>query len=150
MGKLDVLREHLEAEARHDASAAASTYVEDSFYENAALGLRFAGKAMVEFQYAASYGFIPDLEATVDFESVLDDAVVQVGRITGTPSDEFLGVPATGERIDLPYTAIISFEGGRMKGEHVYYDLEEFCSQAGLEVGLVREAAAKMRAPADA
>ena len=89
-----VLEQHLAAETVHDPEAAAATYHEECWYENAALGLRFEGRDMVSFQYATSWGFIPDMAARYDWELDLGDTIVQCGRITGTAGPELLGVPA--------------------------------------------------------
>jgi ketosteroid isomerase-like protein len=141
----DVLRRHLAAEAAHDATAAAATYTDDGFYELVPLGLRFEGRDMVEFQYAASYGTIRNMVATYQWEHAEGDTVVQCGRITGEAGDEMLGVAARGGRLDFPFTAVITFRDGKMAGEHVFYDLDLFCEQAGLDVDAVRTAAAAVR-----
>jgi steroid delta-isomerase-like uncharacterized protein len=137
-----VLAQHLAAEAVHDPEAAAATYQDDSWYENAALGLRFAGREGVAFQYATSWAFIPDMAADYEWELDLGDTVVQCGRITGTAGTELVGVPVQGGPVDFAFTAVISFRDGRMAGEHIWYDLDDFCRQIGAEVDAVRTAAA--------
>jgi hypothetical protein len=144
-----VLARHLAAEAAHDADGASSTYVEDSWYENGALGLRFEGREMVAFQYATSFGLIPDMHARYDWEVDLGDVVVQCGQITGTARGEMLGVPIEGGELDFPFTAVICFRDGLMEGEHIWYDLELFCQQIGADVAAVRTAAASL-APSSA
>ena len=57
-----------------------------------------------------------------------------------------LGVPAVGGVLDLPFTAIIAFRDGLMAGEHVWFDLAEFCAQVGADVVAVRAAAAELGA----
>jgi hypothetical protein len=136
-----VLEQHLAAEAVHDPEAAAATYHEESWYENAALGLRFAGREGVAFQYATSWGFIPDMAARYDWELDLGETIVQCGRITGTAGTELVGVPVRGGPVDFSFTAVISFRDGLMEGEHIYYDLDDFCAQIGASVEAVRDAA---------
>lgn len=132
------------AEAAHDAAAAAATYVEDSFYENVALGVRFEGRALVELQYAGSFEFIAGMAATYQWEQSFGEVVVQCGRITGVAGEEFLGISARGGPMDFAFTAVLQFRDGSMVGEYVYFDLEEFCDQAGLDVVVVREVAAEL------
>src|SRR5437588_2102601 len=127
----ETLDRHLAAEAAHDPQAAAATHQQDGWYENGALGLRFDGRDMVAFQYAASYALIADMTARYDWEVDLGDHIVQCGRITGTATGDLLGVPLRGGPVDFPFTAVISFRDGRMAGEHIWYDLELFCDQAG-------------------
>jgi hypothetical protein len=137
------LEQHLAAEDAHDATAAAATYVEGSSYENAALGITFEGRAMVELQYAASYQLIDGMTAEYLWQHDGDGYVVQVGRIRGrvAPGD-MLGVPASGGDVDFPFTAVITFDGDWMRGEHVFYELDLFCRQAGIDVAALRDAAA--------
>jgi hypothetical protein len=141
------LARHLAAEAVHDADAAASTYVDDSYYENGALGLRFEGRDMVAFQYATSFQLIHDMHAEYDWEVDLGDVVVQCGRITGTADGDMLGVPMNGGALDFPFTAVITLRDGLMEGEHIWYDLDLFCEQAGADVAAVRAAAAALNVP---
>jgi hypothetical protein len=141
-----VLERHLAAEAVHDPEAAAATYHDNCWYENAALGLRFEGRNMVSFQYATSWGLIPDMAARYDWELDLGDTIVQCGRITGTAGTELLGVPARGGPLDFEFTAVISFRDGLMAGEHIWYDLDDFCRQVGADVDAVRAAATELAA----
>src|SRR6478672_9632342 len=142
----EVLARHLAAEAVHDPEAAAATYHDDCWYENAALGLRFAGRDLVAFQYATSWQLIPDMSARYDWELDLGDTIVQCGRLTGTGGTEILGVPCTGGPLDFEFTAVISFRDGLMAGEHIWYDLDGFCEQLGADVAAVRAAASALMA----
>jgi hypothetical protein len=142
----EVLARHLAAEAVHDPEAAAATYNEDGWYENAALGLRFDGREMVAFQYATSWQLIEDMTAHYDWELNLGHTVVQTGRITGVVGREVLGITAAGGPVDFRFTAVISFENGAMSGEHVWFDLNDFCGQAGVDAQLVRQAANELGA----
>lgn len=142
----EVLARHLAAEAAHDPEAAAATYHEECWYENAALGLRFEGRDLVAFQYATSWQLIPDMAARYDWEVDLGADIVQCGRITGTAGDNILGVPARGGPLDFAFTAVISFRDGLMAGERIWYELDHFCEQAGADVGSVRRAAGDLAA----
>jgi predicted ester cyclase len=139
------LDEHIAAEKRHDPDAAAATYVEDSFYENVALGLRFDGQPMVAMQYGMTWAFIPDMAADYAWELELDDVIVQAGTLSGTAGDSMLGVPGTGGPVSFGFTTAISFRDGKMLGEHVWYDLDDLCRQVGVDVDAVRAAAADLR-----
>ena len=136
----ETIRRHLASEAVHDATAAAATYVEDAVYENAALGITFTGRDAVEFQYAASYELIDGLAAEYLWTYEGDDYCVQFGRLTGRVEGELLGVRAEGGELDLPFVAVNRFRGSAMAAEHVFYDLELFCRQAGLDLAAVRAA----------
>jgi hypothetical protein len=141
-----LLERHLAAEAVHDPEAAAATYHDECWYENAALGLRFEGREGVAFQYATSWAFIADMAARYDYEVDLGGTIVQCGRITGVAGTDVVGVPCTGGPVDFAFTAVISFRDGLMEGERVYYDLGDFCAQIGADVDAVRAGAAGLQA----
>jgi len=58
-------------------------------------------------------GGFPDLRATV--EDILEDGDKGVARVrfTGTHEGEFMGVPATGKRIDIETIDIVRFADGK-------------------------------------
>jgi steroid delta-isomerase-like uncharacterized protein len=140
-----VLAIHMDAEARHDAAAAAATYVEDGYYDVVALGVRFHGREAVAMQYAASALAIPDSHVRMDGELIEGDRLVHWGTFHGTVTGELLGQPPTGRSIALPFIAIIEFADGKMRGERLYYDLATLCDQAGLRLDAVRESARAMQ-----
>lgn len=137
---------HMEAEARHDATAAASYYVDDGYYEVTALGMRFDGRAAVAMQYAANDAAMPDSWVSMDGEVIDGDRLVHWGTFHGTVTGSLLGQPPTGRTVALPFIAIVEFEGERMRGERLYYDLATLCDQAGIELAAVREAARALQA----
>jgi carboxymethylenebutenolidase len=42
------------------------------------------------------------------------------------------GVPPTGRRFEVPVVVIVSFEGGKMKSEHLFWDQASVLAQLGL------------------
>ena len=42
------------------------------------------------------------------------------------------GVPPTGRRLEMAVVVIVSFEGGKMKSEHIYWDQASVLVQLGL------------------
>ncbi len=140
-----VVEQHLAAEARHDAAAAAATYHADSYYEHVPLGFRFVGREAVAAQYAASFAALPDSTVAFEGEALEGDRLVHWGRFRGTVRGSWLGQPATGRAIDLPFVAIIELRDGRMVGETLHYDLATLCDQAGFSLEAVRAAAATLR-----
>lgn len=134
------LDEHLAAEARHDPEASAATYVDDCWYENVAFGLHFEGRDQIALNYAGNWDLLPDMAAHHRWEQQFGDVIVQVGTITGTASSSVMGVPATGGPVELPFTAVITFRDGKMLGEHVWFDLDDLCRQAGVDADAVRDA----------
>jgi steroid delta-isomerase-like uncharacterized protein len=140
-----VLR-HFDAEARHDATAAAATYAEHSYYHHVPLGLRLEGRDAVTAGYAASFAAFPDSEAVNEGEAVEGHTYVHWGRFRATVTGSWLGLAPTHRRLDLPFAAVIEVRDGRMVGETLYYDLDTLCRQAGYSVDTVRGAAERIRA----
>lgn len=64
--------------------------------------------------FKAFLGAFPDLVETPQALVAEDDMVAVHARLTGTHQGEFLGIPATGRRIQLSTTAIVRFRDGRM------------------------------------
>jgi hypothetical protein len=78
----------------------------------------------------------PDLEIvpisrTVGQERIVDEFVY---RCTHSIPMEWLlpGVRPTGRRLEIAVVVIISFEGGKMKGEQIYWDQASVLVQLGL------------------
>jgi len=140
-----IVHQHLAAEARHDAAAAAATYAPHSYYQHVPLGLRLEGKDAVAAGYAASFAAFPDSDVVNDGEVVDGDTYVHWGRFRATMAGSWLGLPPTNRRIDLPFAAVIEVRDGRMIGERLYYDLDTLCAQSGHTVEAVRAAAEGLR-----
>jgi steroid delta-isomerase-like uncharacterized protein len=69
-----------------------------------------------EFFAEFRQGF-PDLRATVEDMLEDGDQVVARVRFTGTQEGEFMGIPATGKRIDIETIDVVRFEDG-LAAEH--------------------------------
>ncbi len=66
----------------------------------------------------------PDLTCTIEDQVAEGDKVVSRYTIRGThQGDEFFGVPATGERIEMRGIQVDRFEGGKLVEERAEFDL---------------------------
>lgn len=140
-----IVHQHLAAEARHDAAAAAATYAPHGYYHHVPLGLRLEGRDAVAAGYAASFAAFPDSEIINDGEAVEGNSYVHWGRFRGTVAGSWLGLPPTNRRLDLPFAAVIEVRDGRMVGETLYYDLDTLSTQSGHAIEAVRAAADRIR-----
>jgi len=140
-----IVEEHLAAEARHDAAAAAATYAAQGYYRHVPLGLRLEGRDAVAAGYASSFAAFPDSDIVHDGEVIEGDHYVHWGRFRATVAGSWLGLPPTNRRLDLPFAAVIEVRDGHMIGEALYYDLDTLCTQAGYTVDTVRAAADAIR-----
>lgn len=130
----EILARHLEAEARHDAVAAADCYVADGWYEHRALELLFEGRDAVAAQYAMTYASFPDLRFDVDDQVDDDNATVQYGTFRGTLTGPLLGLQPTGAVVSMPMVAAYSFRDGAILSERITMDLATFADQCGLDL----------------
>jgi steroid delta-isomerase-like uncharacterized protein len=140
-----IVHQHLAAEARHDAAAAAATYAPHGYYHHVPLGLRLEGREAVAAGYAASFAAFPDSEVVNDGEVVEANTYVHWGRFRGTVAGSWLGLPPTNRRLDLPFAAVIEVRDGRIVGEALYYDLDTLSTQSGHTIEAVRAAADRIR-----
>lgn len=144
-----IIDEHLNAEARHDAAAAAATYAPHGYYHHVPLGLLLEGREAVAAGYASSFAAFPDSEISNEGDVVEANHYVHWGRFRGTLAGSWLGLPPTNRRLDLPFAAVIEVREGRMIGEALYYDLDTLCAQAGHTVEAVRAAVDVIRRARD-
>jgi steroid delta-isomerase-like uncharacterized protein len=141
----NLVARHLEAEASHDGQRAASFYAPDGYYENVPLGLRFAGRDAVAFQYDASYAAMPDGAVAIDGEVVDETGLVHWGTLRAHLSGPFLGFRPTGRPLELPFMARYDVRDGHIRGETLFWDLATFCDQTGLPLSDVQAAARTLR-----
>jgi hypothetical protein len=72
----------------------------------------------------AAPGAFGGLRAHIDAEHFTDTETVVEGRLTGTHEGEFLGFPATGHDIELPFVAFYRFDAdGKLTSERVVMNL---------------------------
>ena len=78
----------------------------------------------------------PDMEMvpvsrTIGQGRVVDEIIVRFTHSIGM--DWFLpGIPPTGKRVEVPFVAIIQFEGDKIAHEHLYWDQASVLVQVGL------------------
>ena len=90
----------------------------DDFVEHEELPGLEPGKEGVKAFFRMYIGAFPDLRMTAEDVISSGDKVVARVRATGTHRGEFLGIPATGERIDAQLIDIIRFGDDGLAREH--------------------------------
>ena len=126
---VELWEEHLKAEMQDkDAHASCDTMAADPYVNHVAVLTGGFGRRQLENYYSRYFipGQPPDLEIvpisrTVGQERIVDEFVY---RCTHSIPMEWLlpGVPPTGRRMEVAVVVIISFEGGKMHHEHIYWD----------------------------
>jgi len=74
----------------------------------------------------------PDFTFEYDALMHADDAIVVEGTFTGTHLGVWRGLPATGRRVAFPMVIVFPFDGERMLGERLYFDLGTALRQLGV------------------
>lgn len=136
---------HREAEAARDLDAILATFVENSFLDTVALGLRSVGRPAVRAAYEAYFTAFPDLSPDDEGYAFGENAVVTWGTLRGTSGGIWLGIPPSGGTFAVRFVNVAPCKDGLMAGESIYFDLATLCEQAGLPLNEIR-AAAKARA----
>lgn len=136
---VDLWEQHVKAEFEDkDAKASCDTMVEHPFVNHVPTLAGGQGRPQLEHFY--SKYFIPhmpeDVEQILISRTVGQNRIVDefIFRCTHTKQIDWLlpGVPPTGRKLELAFVVIISFEGGKMQSEHIYWDQGSALVQVGL------------------
>jgi steroid delta-isomerase-like uncharacterized protein len=122
------VREHIEAENRHDVEATIATFDRPRYEVN---GEESDGESAVRDLLGELMAAFPDFLVEPARIHHADDAVIGEGRVTGTHRGPFGGIPPTGRRIDYPAVAIFEFEEDRLVCEKLYFDNATVLRQLG-------------------
>jgi steroid delta-isomerase-like uncharacterized protein len=85
-------------------------------------------KAWVQGMWAA----FPDLQVELTAEIAEDDMVVHVWRTSGTQTGPYMGIPATGQRIEYAGLSANVFSGGKIKSTQWGYNPMLVLQQLGV------------------
>src|SRR5262244_2641008 len=130
---------HVTAEfAAKDADLAVSTMTEESYVNLIPLMIGARGRDDVRGFYANH--FLPQLPSDIEIVpvsrtigqgQVVDELII---RFTHSIRMDWLlpGVPPTGKRVEVPFVAIIRFDGDKIVHEHLYWDQASLLVQLGL------------------
>jgi len=121
-----------------DADLAVATMTEESYVNLIPLMIGARGRDDVREFYANH--FLPQLPSdmeivpvsrTIGQGQVVDELII---RFTHSIRMDWLlpGVPPTGKRVEVPFGAIIRFDGDKIVHEHLYWDQASLLVQIGL------------------
>jgi len=116
-----IVRAHVEAENRHDVEATLRTF-DHARYEVVPFGGATEGAEAVHGLLSALMSAFPDFHADVRRLHHSNAAVIVETVLTGTQRDTWLGVPASGKRVEVPCACIFEFDEDRLICERVYFD----------------------------
>ena len=131
----ETLKQHLDAEYSCDLEGTMAGLVLDCTFEIIPLELVVRGKAAVAETYRTRFRHYPDLHTDVTRKIVGDDCIVLEGISSATPQGNLWGLPANGQKVQLPIVLVIPFRDGKMLGERAYFDGHELRRQLGIIPG---------------
>ena len=126
--------EHVAAETRKDLVGAMAGYLEDCYYQNVPLGFRIQGREQVAAYYQRTWAALPDGEVTIEGEAFGENVAVHWGTFRSTFHGGLLGSSPTRRTLEFPVIAVLTFRNGKIRAEHLAFDLATFCNQAGMSI----------------
>jgi carboxymethylenebutenolidase len=134
-----VWEQHLGAEfAAKSADQALTTMTAEPYVNEIPLMIGGRGRDGVRDFYAHHFvsQFPPDIEVvpvsrTIGQGRIVDELIM---RFTHSIHLDWLlpGIPPTGKRVEVPFVAIVQFEGDKIAHEHLYWDQASVLVQVGL------------------
>jgi len=124
-----IVRQHAEAENRHDVEATIATFHHPRYEFNGHPS--DGGEAVRELLQGFMHGF-PDFHIEPTRLRHLDDGVLVEGLMTGTHEGEWASMRPTGRRIDVPVVGIFEFDADRLLCEKVHLDMAKVLKQIGV------------------
>ncbi len=121
------VRDHIDAENRQNVDATLATFGHP-YYDMVPM-TTFDGRAAVGEMLAMYFSAFPDLHQKILTLRHADDVVILEVRNTGTHKGEFAGVAPSGNRLDLRSCNLMKFDGDRLVGETIYYDMATLMHQ---------------------
>jgi steroid delta-isomerase-like uncharacterized protein len=122
---------HMTAENAH-AFDEAIAFFHRPRYEVVPTGEVFDGAERLGDLMDENVTAFPDFRFEYDALMHADDAIVVEGTFTGTHLGAWRGLPATGRRVAFPMVIVFPFDGERMLGERLYFDLGTALRQLGV------------------
>ena len=134
-----VWENHLAAEfAAKDANQAVATMSAEAYVNLIPLMVGARGRDAVREFYATHFlpQLPPDIETvpvsrTIGQSQVVDEMII---RFTHSIRMDWLlpGIPPTGKHVEVPFIAIIRFDGDKIVHEHLYWDQASLLVQIGM------------------
>jgi steroid delta-isomerase-like uncharacterized protein len=119
--RLRLVQQQIDAGNKHDLAALLATFFRPSYeliaIDSTAIGATAVADLLGRFMHA-----FPNLHATIFATYYADIAVIMEGQWVGTQTGPWLGLPASGRVINLPFVAIFKFDEDRLMNTKVYFD----------------------------
>lgn len=127
----EVCLAHMTAENAHTFDEAIGYFARPR-YEIVATGEVYDGAEPLGGLMQENVTAFPDFNYEWERLHHADDVIVSEGRFRGTHLGTWRGLPATGRKVDFPMLIVFPFEGERMMGERIFFDLNTALRQLGV------------------
>lgn len=107
-------------------------YDDEIVWKNVALEETYEGKAGVREFLTRLFTAIPDLEFTVQYKIARGDNVSEQWTVAGTHLGTFMGIPATGRRVEIRAMSMVTMREGKFLRDEFYWDTGAVMRQMGL------------------
>ena len=129
--RMNLVNEHMHAVNAHDVDRTMAVLTESTDYKFN--DEEFGRHESVREFYSDVFEGFPDMHYKVVGRYANDEAIMQEAMMTGTQTNEFCGIPASGRRIQVPVCAIFLFdEHDHITSERIYLDMALFLRQLGV------------------
>ena len=114
-----------------DAAALATDYADDAVIESPTAGVH-QGREAAERALRAIFAAFLDLTVTIEHLIIDGENVASVLTLEGTHIGDFLGIPPTGKRFQMPAVFFYQLENGKIVRERRIYDFTGLLLQIGV------------------
>ena len=129
--RMAIVEEHCRVENSHDLDALMRTFGDKTTFS--LNDERHEGREAVRNLYAEFFHGFPDLKFEIKHVHIADDAIPVEMLLSGTHTDTWRGIPATGRRFEIPLCAVFIFDqNDKIAGERGYFDAALMLRQLGL------------------
>lgn len=106
----------------HDPSGTAALFAADAVYEDVAMGMRHEGPEAIRAFLAGTFEWAPDFHVEVTSLAGADGRVVAEWIMTGTPTVDESGMPASGRSFSIRGVTVAETRNGRITRVSDYWD----------------------------
>ena len=132
---ITLLRENIEAFNAGDATRIGTTLADGAVYDERGTQRRVQGRDEIVQTVLGWREAFPDAQGTIQNIFASGDRAVAEILWQGTHSGDLMGptgtISATGKRIQVPATMVVTTEGGKIKENHHYFDMMTLLQQIG-------------------
>ena len=111
---LGLLANQVNGWSNRDIEMVVSVMAEDGVYHDITLEPAIGHAAIREFG-SGWLNAVPDLSLFIESFCVQGNVVCDMGRMSGTITKEYFGLPATGKKFDCQFSQICFIENGKIK-----------------------------------